>query len=141
MIQEKGSPAGMAGYGNGLLSPKKRIEDNGHSSLLSFSNRHFLTALRIVEGNKRGLTLSQIQDKTGASRGDKSNMNRRREISRCCEVLVFYRYLEKHGRKFYPTGKRLMVDDEPREFGADGLPRVKLASVATMPLYGHWEGA
>lgn len=106
-----------------------------HPDLLSFSNRHLLTVFRIISGHPKGLLLSQIQDKAGFHRGNKENMARRKEILLCCEALTFYKYTRKESYKFFPTGKELIVSSEPRVFGADGLPRIRTATTATMPEY------
>jgi hypothetical protein len=81
--------------------------------------------------------VSEIQDLAGFPRGNPDNMVHRREISRCCEVLTFFKYFRKQGYKYYPTGKKPIIEDEPREFGKDGLPRVRIQTLASMPFYAR----
>ena len=107
-------------------------------SLLNFTNRHSLLTFKVVENCPKGLKLSEIQDKAGFPRGNPDNMAHRREISRCAEVLVFFKYFRKQGDRFYPTGKKPIIGDEPREFGkSDGLPRVRIQTLASMPFYAR----
>ena len=75
--------------------------------------------------NNPGCRALDVQLSLGLHRGNPRNLEKRKEITDCLEILCFAKYLEKKGNQYYPLPKAWIVNrNTERKFipGLDPSP-------------------